>query len=49
LGKCVIERVAANRSGLCQTEANDKARDREQKTEAGTPGALFLRRRVLHL
>ena len=49
LGEGVIERVSANRSSLCQAEANNKERDGEQDAESGAPGTLLLRRRVLHL
>jgi hypothetical protein len=48
-GKRVIERVSANRSSLCQAEANNEERDGEQDAKSGAPGALLLRRRVLHL
>ena len=51
LGEGVIERVAANRSSLCQAEANNKEGDGEQDAESGTPGACAVRRRrrVLHV
>jgi hypothetical protein len=49
LSEGVIERVAAHRSSLCQAEANNKERDGEQDAKSGAPGALLLRRRVLHL
>jgi hypothetical protein len=49
LGKGVIQRVSANGSSLRQAEANDEEGDSEQDAESGAPGALLLRRRVLHV
>jgi hypothetical protein len=49
LGKGVIKWVAANGSSLRKAEANDEEGDSEQDAESGAPGALLLRRRVLHV